>query len=64
MPLFEFKCQRCGRVEERLYASFKDLCTSQVVRCIADGSRMERTVSSPAFKVEGYSYANGYSEKK
>lgn len=64
MPIFAFKCQRCGRVEDRFYTSHKQMCLESAVRCINDGSRMERLVSAPAFKVEGYSYQNGYSGEK
>jgi predicted nucleic acid-binding Zn ribbon protein len=63
MPIFEFKCERCGKVEQRFYQSFKQMCLEKAVRCIDDGSRMERIASAPAFKVEGFSYANGYGVK-
>jgi putative FmdB family regulatory protein len=64
VPIYPHKCERCGRVEDRLYASFEQLCREPAVRCLQCGSRMERLVSAPAFSISGYSYKNGYSEEK
>lgn len=64
MPLYSFKCERCNRYEDRFYVSYDQMVKEPPVRCLFDGSRMERVATAPAFKVEGYSYANGYSEEK
>jgi putative FmdB family regulatory protein len=64
VPIYPHACQRCKRTEDRLYTSFAQLCREPAVRCLVCGSRMERLVSAPAFKVEGYSFKNGYSEEK
>jgi predicted nucleic acid-binding Zn ribbon protein len=65
MPLFSFRCERCHKVEDRLYASFKQMCAEPAVRCIHDNSRMERIPSAPAFTVGGdYTAANGYSKER
>lgn len=62
MPIYEFQCERCKQVEQRMYTSFKQLCLEPAVRCLKDGSRMERIPSGPAFRVEGYSAKNGYTK--
>jgi predicted nucleic acid-binding Zn ribbon protein len=64
MPIYLYKCQRCGKSEERFYASFKAMCLEPSVRCIDDGARMERVASAPAFTVGGYNAKNGYSGDK
>lgn len=64
MPLYEFRCERCQQVEQRFYQSWKQMVAEPAVRCLKDGSRMERIPSGPAFKVEGYSAKNGYTEKQ
>lgn len=63
MPIYEFRCERCKQVEQRLYTSFKQMVSEPPVRCLADGSRMERIPSGPAFKVEGFNAANNYGVK-
>jgi predicted nucleic acid-binding Zn ribbon protein len=63
MPVYVYKCQRCGKTEDRFYQSFKQMCLEPSVRCIDDGSRMERVPSAPAFKVTGFNAANNYGVK-
>lgn len=63
MPLFEFRCERCHRVEPRLYPSYDQMVKEPAVRCVGCGSRMERLVSAPAFTVTGFSAANNYGVK-
>lgn len=62
MPIFVFRCERCGKTEDRFYKSHKDMCLEPAVRCLVDGSRMERVASAPAFAVQGFNAANGYSK--
>jgi predicted nucleic acid-binding Zn ribbon protein len=62
MPIYVFRCERCKQTEDRFYQSFKHMCQEQAVRCIADGSRMERIPSGPAFTVEGFNAKNGYAK--
>lgn len=64
MPLFSFKCQRCGQIEDRLYGSWKQLSLKPAVRCSADGSRMERVPSASAFSVSGFNAKNSYGVKQ
>jgi predicted nucleic acid-binding Zn ribbon protein len=63
LPIYSLKCERCGKIEDRLYASYKELCLTPAARCPIDGSRMERVPSAPAFKVEGFNAANNYGVK-
>lgn len=60
MPLFDFKCLRCGVVREELLtaAEAEDIRTRECDRCIG---RMERQTGAPAFTISGYSAKNGYS---
>jgi predicted nucleic acid-binding Zn ribbon protein len=63
LPYYEFRCERCKRVETRLYKSFKDMCTEPAVRCLHDNSRMERIPSATTFAIGGsYTAKNGYSK--
>jgi hypothetical protein len=64
MPIFQFKCERCHKVEDRLYASFKQMCLEKAVRCVHDGSRMERIASTSSFSVGGFNAANHYGVKQ
>ena len=72
MPQWTFKCNDCGRLEDRWFATFDEMHAFEQVhhsckpnpktgRCVG---KMVRQVSAPAFKIEGYSYANGYSKDK
>jgi predicted nucleic acid-binding Zn ribbon protein len=63
MPIFEFRCERCKQVEQRFYQSFKQMCVEPAVRCLHDGSRMERIPSATTFAIGGsYTAKNGYSK--
>lgn len=55
MKCYDYKCPKCGKVEEYFVTERgKDpLCEECSVV-------MVRIPSAPAFKVNGYSYANGY----
>lgn len=60
MPIYPFKCERCGNVEDRFYASFEQMVHEPAPRCLNDGSRLERVASASNFSVQGYSARNGY----
>jgi putative FmdB family regulatory protein len=57
MPLFDYQCQTCGRVKEVLQRTrtveWPDCCDRP----------MYPLPSAPSFKVNGYSYANGYTSE-
>lgn len=59
MPLFDFKCPACGRVQEMNVKNSTD-----PVYCYNCETIMEKQLAAPYGKVVGYSYANGYSKKK
>jgi putative FmdB family regulatory protein len=60
MPIYEYKCDRCGSKFESLERIDTDrsLCPS----CPLGTGR--RIMSAPIFKINGYAEANGYSGKK
>lgn len=57
MPMYDFKCQKCGRIFERLISAEAG---TQFCAC---GGATERLQSAPAFAIEGYSAKNGYAMK-
>lgn len=62
MPLYEYRCQVCGELEEKLQ-SFSDPTVHDCPKC---GSRegMQRQISTVAFNLTGGGwYAQGYSGK-
>jgi putative FmdB family regulatory protein len=59
MPLFDFKCLNCDRVEEKLV---KD--KEAIVTCPVCQNEMTRLLSAPYGRILGYGYANGYSKPK
>lgn len=63
MPLFEYKCERCGDVDTRIFSTYERMIQSPAIRCEKDGSRMERIVSAPAFTVNGFNAKNNYGVK-
>lgn len=58
MPLFDFKCETCGRVKEFLLKNGDVL-----VPCPENDEHgpMVRQPSAPSFKVNGYNQMTGYS---
>jgi putative FmdB family regulatory protein len=58
MPLFEYRCDQCGRVTEQLVKSSND-----TVHCYNCEHPMTKLLSAPYGKVTGYSYSNGYTKK-
>lgn len=51
MPLYVFRCRECGRIRERLFSA--NASESQIEYwCEEDGTKTERMLSSPNFKLE------------
>jgi putative FmdB family regulatory protein len=63
MPLFVFRCERCGQREDRFYPTYRQMVAEPAVRCLACGNRTERQATAPAFKVEGFAASNGYAKE-
>ncbi len=60
MPLYEYKCQRCGEVFEVLQ-QFSDAPLEQHAGC---GGSVERLLSSPSFQFKGSGwYVTDYGRK-
>ena len=71
MPMFEYKCDTCERLEERYFATM-----AEREKFEADGhkpckpgaslvnhkclGKMHRQLAAPSFKVNGYCAQNGY----
>lgn len=80
MPLFDFKCVKCGREEEKYFSSYdamqkdKDwqcgvLKTSSIValNCgpVHCTGFMQRQISAPgSVQIKGFSHVNGYSSPR
>ena len=63
MPLYDFHCGVCGHgYEEVVSLSDYDNPNTTCPRCGAM-DRQVREVGAPAFKISGYSAANGYASK-
>jgi putative FmdB family regulatory protein len=61
MPLYEYKCQKCGHVFELLQKANEQL----QVKCIKCGNPVKKILSPPAlqFKGQGW-YVTDYAQKK
>ncbi len=60
MPLYEYRCVKCGTQLEKL-RKFSD---PPLTRCEKCGGKLERLLSSPAFKFKGTGwYVNDYARK-
>ena len=59
MPLYEYKCRKCKHITERIVKSIKQ----DKYICEKCGYTSDRILSVGIFKVNGYSEANGYSNK-
>jgi putative FmdB family regulatory protein len=57
MPLYEYFCNTCEYFFEELLK--KDIPNRRCPNC---GKAAHRIISKTNFKVNGYSYANGYSK--
>jgi putative FmdB family regulatory protein len=57
MPLYEYYCKSCKKIFEKLskYGEDKTKCPKCEKEC-------KKFISISNFKINGYSYANGYSK--
>ena len=71
MPVYDFRCPRCGVIQMMLFPTY-DESERQVVWChnttctqVMPGGRcrMEKVLSATAFAIKGFSAANGYSKE-
>jgi len=60
MPIYEFKCKKCGKLTEQIFPITKDV-NHIVCEC---GYISKKIMSISSFKINGYSYENGYSKEK
>lgn len=60
MPLYEYKCKKCGRKVEKI-RKFSD---PPLTVCESCGGKLEQLLSSPAIRFKGSGfYINDYSKK-
>lgn len=60
MPLYEYRCQKCGQVSEKIQ-KFADRPLTKCEKC---GGKLERLVSAPAFQFKGSGwYVTDYARK-
>jgi putative FmdB family regulatory protein len=61
VPIYEYKCKKCGHLFEKLHQSFSE---ARVKKCPECGGKVEQLFSAPAahFKGEGF-YATDYARK-
>ena len=61
MPIYEYKCKKCGHRFEKLHQSFSE---ARVKKCPECGGAVEQLFSAPAahFKGEGF-YVTDYARK-
>lgn len=59
MPRWNWKCDRCGFVSERMFPNAAIADVSDV-RCMKCDARMTRQPSAPNFTIHGFRAANGY----
>lgn len=63
MPLYEFECEKCGRLVEHLF-TVKQAKVLTFLECGECGGRMKKLISAPNFNVKGFNAKNLYSHKK
>lgn len=56
MPIYDFKCEACGHVHERMCGH-----RIETMRCVMCGNTAKKQLGAPAIRINGYSEANGYS---
>ena len=61
MPLYDFKCKGCDLTFERIVSSAER--DKKTTTCRMCGGVANKLLSAPNFRIEGYSEANGYSDK-
>ena len=72
MPRWDFKCDRCGRVEEMSFVDYYDrsaqvhevgvYCQAVLGDGMICGGEMRQQPSAPNFNVTGFNAKNGYSK--
>jgi putative FmdB family regulatory protein len=60
VPIYVYKCSSCGEVVEMIVKSINSEPASLKCNECEDGT-LEKVPSSSVFKINGYSYNNGYS---
>lgn len=64
MPIFEYECQNCGRVVEKIYPS-ADAAPQAIEVQDSEGCVIfTRKISAPSFTVHGFNARNGYAAEK
>ncbi len=61
--MYEYRCKDCGKIIERivyLVSEDDDECTNDPCAC---GGEFVKILSSPYFRINGYSFKNGYAVK-
>lgn len=57
--LYDYACPKCGRKVEVNVKTY-----DAVVWChLCEDVKMDKMLSAPGFRVDGYNYKNGYSKK-
>lgn len=62
MPLYDYMCPVCARVKEVNTMGLPGYLVTIVCSECPGQPEMERQVSAPNFKVNGYNAKNGYSD--
>jgi putative FmdB family regulatory protein len=60
MAIYEFQCEKCGKIHERSYPMTSKVT---VVECDNCHGRCPKIISGGAFIVMGHNAANGYSKE-
>ena len=64
MPLYEFECEKCGRVAEHLLTA-EEAKVVTILECGKCGGPMKKIISVPAVPVvHGFNAKNSYSHEK
>ncbi len=62
MPVYEFRCNKCEKVFEKIFFSFKNKVDN--VKCIDCGSKCKRIISKSSFKLSGSGWSFDNYQKK
>jgi len=63
MSIIDYKCSKCGKIIEKFFLKTNDIVPDNVICSYCKGLS-KKIMSSSNFKVNGYSYKNGYSKEK
>lgn len=61
MPLYDFKCDDCGHVQEHLFASLQAAVQDPVLCSVCHAITMRQPSAPASVVVEGFNAMNGYS---